>query len=133
MDFAGADWKSRPYFFSPLVRYGRENGFDNFTYHIGEDFYDLIDGLRAVDEVLVFLNWNGHNRLAHLNSLFVDVEKYYETRHWNMIIPQQILLDNLIWIQKWTDKLCVKLEDDVEKLFIQKIEDCFKDLKCENI
>lgn len=131
VDFAGADWKSRPYFFSPLVRYGRENGFDNFTYHIGEDFYDLIDGLRAVDEVLVFLNWNGHNRLAHLNSLFVDVEKYYETRHWNMIIPQQILLDNLIWIQKWTDKLCVKLEDDVEKLFIQKIEDCFKDLKCE--
>lgn len=27
--------------------------------------------------------------------------------------------------------MCVKLEDDVEKLFIQKIEDCFKDLKCE--
>lgn len=74
MDFAGADWKSRPYFFLPLVKYGRSCGFDNFTYHVGEDFYDLIDGLRAVDEVLVFLDWNGNNRLAHLNSLFVDVK-----------------------------------------------------------
>lgn len=131
VDFAGADWKSRPYFFLPLVKYGRSCGFDNFTYHVGEDFYDLIDGLRAVDEVLVFLDWNGNNRLAHLNSLFVDVKKYYETRHWNMIIPQHILLDNLIWIQKWADKLCVKLEDDVENLFMQKIKSCFGDLNCE--
>lgn len=27
------------------------------TYHVGEDFLDIVDGLRAIDEVLLFVGW----------------------------------------------------------------------------
>lgn len=35
------------------------------TYHVGEDFFDITDGLRAIDEVLLFCNFRRGNRLGH--------------------------------------------------------------------
>lgn len=100
VDFAGSDTEKRPREFKNIVTYLRENGVRNLTYHIGENFYDLVDGLRAIDEIMTDLNWQKPNRLAHLLALFTDAAKYYELKHYTVAIPKKMLSDNLEWIRK---------------------------------
>lgn len=68
------------------------------TYHAGEDFIDVIDGLRAIDEARHFLELRRGDRLGHALALGIDPESYYRLKHMRLIIPKQELLDNLIWI-----------------------------------
>lgn len=100
VDSAGSDTEKRPREFKNIVTYLRENGVRNLTYHIGENFYDLVDGLRAIDEIMTDLNWQKPNRLAHLLALFTDAAKYYELKHYTVAIPKKMLSDNLEWIRK---------------------------------
>ena len=100
VDFAGSDTEKRPREFKNIVTYLRENGVCNLTYHIGEIFYDLVDGLRAIDEIMTDLNWQKPNRLAHLLALFTDAAKYYELKHYTVAMPKKMLSDNLEWVHK---------------------------------
>lgn len=100
VDFAGSDTVRRPREFKNIVTYLRENGVRNLTYHIGENFYDLVDGLRAIDEIISELNWQKPNRLAHLLALFTDAAKYYEQKHYTVAMPKKMLTDNLEWVRK---------------------------------
>ena len=100
VDFAGSDTEKRPREFKNIVTYLRENGVRNLTYHIGENFYDLVDGLRAIDEIMTDLNWQKPNRLAHLLALFTDAAKYYELKHYTVAMPKKMLSDNLEWVHK---------------------------------
>ncbi len=100
VDFAGSDTEKRPREFKNIVTYLRENGVCNLTYHIGENFYDLVDGLRAIDEIMTDLNWQKPNRLAHLLALFTDAAKYYELKHYTVAMPKKMLSDNLEWVHK---------------------------------
>lgn len=68
------------------------------TYHAGEDFIDVIDGLRAIDEARHFLELHRGDRLGHALALGVDPASYYKLKNMRLIIPKQELLDNLIWI-----------------------------------
>ena len=68
------------------------------TYHVGEDFYDVVDGLRAIDEAILYLELSQGDRIGHAVALGIDVEKWYE-RHQTISIPKQNLLDNLAWIR----------------------------------
>lgn len=100
VDFAGSDTEKRPRDFEDIIKYLRDKGIDNLTYHIGENFYDLVDGLRAIDEIITDLNWQKPNRLAHLLALFTDADKYYERKHYTVTMSRKMLLDNLEWIRK---------------------------------
>lgn len=100
VDFAGTDTEKRPRDFEDIIKYLRDKGIDNLTYHLGENFYDLVDGLRAIDEIITDLNWQKPNRLAHLLALFTDADKYYERKHYTVTMPRKMLLDNLEWIRK---------------------------------
>ena len=100
VDFAGSDTEKRPREFKNIVTFLRENGVCNLTYHIGENFYDLVDGLRAIDEIMTDLNWQKPNRLAHLLALFTDAAKYYELKHYTVAMPKKMLSDNLEWVHK---------------------------------
>ena len=68
------------------------------TYHAGEDYIDIIDGLRAIDEARHFLELRRGDRLGHALALGVDPGSYYKLKNMRLIIPKQDLLDNLIWI-----------------------------------
>lgn len=100
VDFAGSDTEKRPRDFEDIIKYLRDKGINNLTYHIGENFYDLVDGLRAIDEIISELNWQKPNRLAHLLALFTDADKYYERKHYTVTMPRKMLLDNIEWIRK---------------------------------
>lgn len=68
------------------------------TYHAGEDFIDIIDGIRAIDEAFLFLELRRGDRLGHALALGVDPHEYYKLKNYQLVLPKQDLLDNLIWI-----------------------------------
>lgn len=107
IDAANSELCCRPEVFARAYRY-LSQPFGSFshsqsvnlgkTYHVGEDFYDVIDGLRAVDEVLNFLGFRNGDRLGHALSLGVDVDYYYERHNFRVNATRQVLLDNIVWL-----------------------------------
>lgn len=50
------------------------------TYHVGEDFLDAVDGLRALDEAMEFLEMSRGDRFGHATVLGLDLQKWYEKK-----------------------------------------------------
>lgn len=97
------------------------------TYHIGEDYLDVVDGLRAVDEAVCFLQMGCGSRLGHALALGIDVEEYYQIKRNRILITQQCYLDNLVWIYykiknfglQGYDDLLLFIEQEYSKYFRQ--------------
>lgn len=70
------------------------------TFHVGEDFLDIIDGLRAIDECVTFLNFTHGDRLGHAIVLGIDVEEWYEKKFYKVNLTKQAILDNIAWLIK---------------------------------
>lgn len=68
------------------------------TYHVGEDFLDLVDGLRAIDEVIRFLDFSQADRLGHALALGLNPYEYYDYKKYKIILPSQDALDNFLWL-----------------------------------
>lgn len=68
------------------------------TYHAGEDFYDIADGLRAIDEALYFLEYRRGDRIGHALALGVDPQTHYQMKSMCIVLPRQNYLDNLVWL-----------------------------------
>lgn len=98
IDAASSELYCRPEVFAHAFRYCRSQGLLNQTYHVGEDFLDISDGLRAIDETLRFMEFDSHCRLGHALALGVDVEKYFNKRHFHAVVPRQNHLDNCVWL-----------------------------------
>lgn len=108
IDSANSEIYCRPEVFAQAYRYLRNHQIDDvvinrpsnlgMTYHVGEDFYDIIDGLRAIDEVLLFLNFESGDRIGHALVLGTDVECYYGNRDYTLSMTKQTLVDNFCWL-----------------------------------
>lgn len=68
------------------------------TFHVGEDFLDVVDGLRAIDEAISFLNLESGDRMGHALVLGIDAEKWYASKNHRIILSQQDYLDNIVWL-----------------------------------
>lgn len=68
------------------------------TFHVGEDFLDPADGLRAIDEAIRFLGMNRGDRLGHALALGVDVEDWYQGKGYQITMTVQDYIDNLAWL-----------------------------------
>lgn len=68
------------------------------TYHAGEDFLDVIDGLRAIDEAIYFLNLDCGDRIGHAIALGINSEEWYEGKRYQVSITVQDYIDNLAWM-----------------------------------
>lgn len=97
IDAAGREMNCRPEVFAHLFRYAKDKGIQNRTYHVGEDFYDILDGLRAIDEAILFLDMDSHSRIGHASVLGTNALDYYRSRYFRAMLPMQNLLDNLVW------------------------------------
>lgn len=107
------------------------------TYHVGEDYLDVVDGLRAIDEAIHFLNLSCGSRLGHALALGVDPKEYYTLKNNRILISQQDYLDNLVWIYfkiqefhlKGFEDVIIFLREEYEKFFrliyLNHIEDSF--------
>lgn len=68
------------------------------TYHVGEDFLDIVDGLRAIDESVTFLNLTHGDRIGHAIVLGIDVDDWYRKKGFKVNLAKQDILDNVAWL-----------------------------------
>lgn len=78
------------------------------TYHVGEDFMDFVDGLRAVDEAVLFFNMKNGDRLGHATVLGLNVKKWYYKKQKNICLPLQDYLDNVVWLYQKLNEFNIK-------------------------
>ena len=112
------------------------------TYHVGEDFLDITDGLRAIDEAIYFLNLKHGDRLGHALALGVDPLVHYKTKHGRLVLHKQDYLDNLVWLYYRSVELNVTmplnlkhmLRSEAEALFKELYQDVFQDsINCQSL
>lgn len=68
------------------------------TYHAGEDFLDMADGLRSIDEAFRFLHLRRGDRIGHALALGVEPEVHYATKKRRVLLSGQEHLDNIVWL-----------------------------------
>lgn len=100
------------------------------TFHVAEEFIDIVDGLRAIDEAVNFLNMETGDRLGHALVLGVDVESWCESKNNQMSIPRQDYLDNLAWLHHAIRRYQIKDQDAflryIEKEFEQQFNTVYQ-------
>ena len=142
IDAASAEIGYRPEIFAQAFRFLKDHSpggrYDLFkgeiknkiaklgaTYHVGEDFLDITDGLRAIDEAVKFLSLSRGDRLGHALALGIDPFDYYELKQYRVMLPKQDLLDNIVWMLSRIEKygkgefsqLVYRLEKQYYRLF----------------
>lgn len=134
IDAANAERVARPEVFAQAFRFLRNelNQFSpndillgkrhdiHVTYHAGEDFWDVVDGLRSVDEAVTFLEMEEDDRIGHGLALGTNVETYYRKRHYSIIMPRQVLLDNMVWLDYKAQSLNIELPPKA-RLYIDEV------------
>lgn len=68
------------------------------TYHVGEDFLDIVDGMRAIDEAIYYLNLTHGDRLGHALALGVSPREWYGFKGNRVLCSRHDILDNTVWI-----------------------------------
>lgn len=112
IDAASSEIGVRPEIFAHAYRYLKHYSYEDpdymirdtkrnplgFTYHVGEDFLDIADGLRAVDEAIKFLNLGRGDRIGHGLVLGTNPYEYYKKRNRCIILSKLDYLDNVAWL-----------------------------------
>lgn len=100
------------------------------TYHVGEDFLDIIDGLRAIDEAIHFLNLQCGDRLGHALALGVNIDEWYEGKANRLLINKMGYLDNLVWlyakIRKYNIEDCGAALEYIQKRYHQYFAEIYR-------
>lgn len=141
IDAANTEIGTRPEVFAQAFRYLKKYSYEDenyqflnrkrntlcFTYHVGEDFLDLADGLRAIDEVIKFLQFSRGDRLGHAIALAVNPSLYYTRRSYQVVMPKMDLLDNIVWLLMQVRKFNIS----ISQALLQKMEELYWKLFCE--
>ncbi len=101
------------------------------TYHAGEDFFDIIDGLRAIDESLLFCGLRRGSRLGHALALGIAPDEYYKLKGFRLVLAKQIVLDDIAWMLCKSDEFGCQvnsaLRKRLEETFYSLYEEIFGD------
>lgn len=136
IDAASHEVNFRPENFGPVFRYLSSSRISQDvpwkrkmpdlrkTYHAGEDFYEVIDGLRAIDEAVLYLELSQGDRIGHGVALGIDVDKWYQ-RHPVIALPLQNKIDNVAWmlhkVNEWGLQISPayygKLQNEFERMY----------------
>lgn len=139
IDAASSEIGVRPEIFAHAFRYLKRYSYEDtdhmirdtkrnplgYTYHVGEDFLDIADGLRAVDEAIKFLKLGRGDRIGHGLVLGTDPKKYYEKKGCCIVLTKLDYLDNVAWLLtqiryyniQVSSNLIQELENDYWRLF----------------
>ena len=103
------------------------------TYHVGEDFLDIVDGLRAIDEAICFLNLRCGDRLGHALALGIDVESWYQSKSNRILISKQEYMDNLVWLYSKIRKYNIVDAVDAQTYIEKRFDEYFHEVYLDNI
>lgn len=102
------------------------------TFHAGEDFYDVVDGLRTIDEAIEFCGLSRGDRIGHALAMGIDASAYYQSRPKVIYLPKQILLDNIVWMLMHCKIFDIDIKLQFEKLLVDKYSELFCDIYSAN-
>ena len=100
----------------------------SFTYHAGEDFLEIADGLRTIDEAILFLGLQRGDRLGHALALGIDPADHYQIKSSIPILPKQDCLDNLVWLLSRSTELSVSMPGQLRTDLEAKATDLLQEL-----
>lgn len=103
------------------------------TYHAGEEFLDVADGLRAIDEAIIFFNMNCGDRLGHAIALGIDAEDWYNSKGNRILISKQDYLDNIAWLYGRIVELEIPGHEELKDYLHKKFSLYFKTIYEDNI
>lgn len=112
IDTANFEIGCRPEVFAQNFRFLRHADYENTkrhfvperrtslgrTYHAGEDFLGLVDGLRAIDECIRFLEFGQGDRIGHALALGIYPKDYYRLKGRKIVTSKMDLLDSIAWL-----------------------------------
>lgn len=119
IDACAAEIDCRPEVFGSVFRklkdFDEYNNAQNIpqlkaTYHVGEDNYDIVDGIRAIDEAITFLNLRSGCRLGHATFLGLDPFEFYKSKN-PISMPSQNFLDNIVWMYYFIRKYSICFDE----------------------
>lgn len=146
IDAASSEFSARPEVFAHAFRYLKDHklsGAQNqlrmsqsehklsATFHVGEDFYDVVDGIRAIDEAILFLGLNQGDRVGHALALGIDVAEFYCFKKMKLMLPKEMILDNIVWllarIRKFGIDICRTEVNRLEKTYEGLFREIYSD------
>lgn len=98
------------------------------TYHAGEDFLDIADGLRAIDEAITFLALPPGSRIGHALAMGVAPESHYNLKSFEIVTTKQDRLDDLVWLLYRTKELGVPIEGKLESTLQREAYHLFREI-----
>lgn len=132
IDTANFEKNNRPELYGPTYRKIRNcsptESVIGATFHVGEEFSTLCNGLRAIDEVLQFLDYRANDRLGHALALGIEPDHYFKVKRDNVICSLGDYLDDLAWLYAIlleggsNASLLLYLRDEFEKYKFQLFE-----------
>ncbi len=98
------------------------------TYHVGEDFLDIADGLRAIDEAVEYLELGACSRIGHALALGVEPEDHYSTKHYEIVTTKQDRLDDLVWVLFRTKEFGVRIDQVLESQLYREAHQLLREI-----
>lgn len=116
-----------------MPRHCTSSGSDAFsqlraTCHVGEDFLDIVDGLRAIDEAVQFLKLERGDRLGHALALGIEPEHHYQEKEYQILLSKQDRLDDLVWLLFRSVELGIDMDVGLREKFQMEAEELLQDL-----
>ena len=141
IDAANSEIACRPEVFAQAFRFLRHHTIEHpelhrphdlgITYHVGEDFMDVVDGLRAVTEAITFLQLRKGDRIGHGLVLGVDVEEYYSARNYTIAMSLQMMMDNMAWLHHYVREL--RGYGHILGGIMETFEKCYRRVYCNSL
>lgn len=103
------------------------------TYHVGEEFLDMIDGLRAIEEAVRFLDFCCGDRLGHATVLGLSVGEWYRRKRNLIHISAQDYLDNVSWFYHKLVEFNIEGCEVLKDYLLREFEKYFFDIYRKNI
>lgn len=98
------------------------------SYHVGEDFLDIVDGLRAIDEAIHFLHMDSGDRLGHALALGINPAEWYEFKSNRVLLTKQDHLDNIVWIYMKIRKYHIHHSESMLQELSREFTHCFQEI-----
>jgi hypothetical protein len=97
-------------------------------HHAGEEFLDLLDGLRYLDEAIHFLNLKRGDYLGHALAAGLYVRDWYARKSNKIYLSKQAALDNYVWLANVTMRYGIALNSTLRSGWERVIQQLFGEI-----
>lgn len=110
------------------VRTGYKTRNLHTTYHAGEDFFDIADGLRAIDEAMLFCGLKRGSRLGHALALGINPDEYYGFKKYTLMISKQTLIDDIVWLFCKANEFGCQMDSSLKTRLEEEYYDLYEEI-----